>query len=98
MAEHLWFEWVDTLRAVTRDPDTSFLVPIPLWVRMVAAVVVIWGARTDRRWTVPVASMLALPILWINGLAMLVGVVALIPERLGPTPASRWLAAAGARG
>ena len=98
IAPRLWFEWVDTLRAVTRDPDTSFLVPIPLWIRMVAAIaVVVWGARTDRRWVVPVASMLALPILWINGLAMLVGVVALIPERLGPTPASRWLAAGLAR-
>ena len=96
---HLWFEWVETLRAVSRDPATSFLVPIPLWIRLAAAVaVVIWGARTDRRWTVPVASMLALPILWINGMAMLVGVVALLPEWLGQTPASRWLASARVRG
>ena len=99
VAPHLWFEWVETLRAVSRDPATSFLVPIPLWIRLAAAVaVVIWGARTDRRWTVPVASMLALPILWINGMAMLVAVVALIPEWLGPTPASRWLASARVRG
>ena len=98
VAPHLWFEWVETLRAVSRDPATSFLVPIPLWIRLAAAVaVVIWGARTDRRWTVPVASMLALPILWINGMAMLVAVVALIPEWLGQTPASRWLAGARAR-
>ena len=98
IAPHLWFEWVQTLRAVSRDPETSFLVPIPLWIRLAAAVAVVtWGARTDRRWTVPVASMLALPILWINGMAMLVGVVALIPEWLGPTPASRWLASARAR-
>ncbi len=44
-----------------------------------------WGARTDRRWTVVVATTLALPTLWFHGLAMLVGVVALHhgqPERL----------------
>ena len=99
VAPQLWFDWVHALFDATREPEFVFLVPVPLWIRLaVAVVVVIWGARTDRRWTVPVASMLALPILWINGMAMLVGVVALVPEWLGPTPASRWLASARARG
>ena len=100
VAPQLWFDWVHALfDEPTREPEFVFLVPVPLWIRLaVAVVVVIWGARTDRRWTVPVASMLALPILWINGMAMLVGVVALVPEWLGPTPASRWLASARARG
>ena len=31
--------------------------------------------RTDRRWTVVVAATLALPVLWIAGVATLVGVV-----------------------
>jgi hypothetical protein len=53
--------------------------------------VVIWGARTDRRWAVPIASTIALPVLWLNGLAMLVAVVPLLPHEFGPTPASRWL-------
>lgn len=35
----------------------------------------VWGARTDRRWTVIVAATLALPVLWIAGLAMLIGVI-----------------------
>ena len=92
-APALWFRWVEVLSAASKAPDWVFIVPVPLWIRLLIAVaVVIWGARTDRRWTVPVASMLALPILWINGLAMVVGVVALIPDVLGPTPASRWLA------
>ncbi|TAL05683.1 MAG: DUF2029 domain-containing protein [Chloroflexota bacterium] len=98
VAPRLWFDWIDALFAATREPEFVFLVPVPLWIRLAAAVAVVtWGARTDRRWTVPVASMLALPILWINGIAMLVGVVALIPEHLGPTPASRWLAHGQAR-
>jgi hypothetical protein len=38
---------------------------------------VVWGARTNRRWTVPVAGMLALPALWYGGLAMLLAAIAL---------------------
>jgi hypothetical protein len=49
-----------------------------------AVVLVVWGARTDRRWTVPVASMLALPALWFGGLSMLLAVIAL---RQMPEPA-----------
>ncbi len=98
IAPQLWFAWVDALLAATREPEFVFLIPIPLWIRLLAAAaLVIWGARTDRRWTVPVASMLALPILWVNGLAMLVGVLALVPGILGPTPAARWLAKAPSR-
>ena len=48
-------------------------VPVPLLVRLpLAAALVWWGATTDRRWTVPVAATLALPTIWIHGLAMLV--------------------------
>jgi hypothetical protein len=35
-------------------------------------VIVVWGARTDRRWTVALSATLALPALWMSGLAMLV--------------------------
>ena len=51
--------------------------------------------------SVPVSAMLALQILWINGMAMLVGVVALVavvPALLGPAPAMRWLSGAGSAG
>jgi hypothetical protein len=40
--------------------------------------------------------MLALPILWVNGLSMLVAVLPLVPRLVGESPASRWLAGAGA--
>ena len=99
IAPGLWFGWVEALVAATKQPDHEFLVPIQLWIRMAAAgALVVWGARTDRRWTVPVSAMLALPILWINGMAMLIGVVALVPALLGPTPATRWLSGAGSAG
>ena len=42
--------------------------PIPFVIRLPFAVAfVIWGARTDRFWTVPVAGMLALPALCTAG-------------------------------
>ena len=42
-------------------------------------VVVAWGAWTDRRWTVPVAVTLALPVLWPSGFAVLAACLALSP-------------------
>lgn len=51
----------------------------PLWIRLpAAAALVAWGGLTDRRWTVPLGAMLALPILWPSGFAMLVGVLLLV--------------------
>ena len=73
-------------------------VPIPLWIRLPAAIaLVVWGARTNRRWTVPVASMLALPAVWYGGLSMLLAVIPLLPGQwadgrarpLPPAPAGR---------
>jgi uncharacterized membrane protein len=57
----------------------------------VAALLVIWGARTNRRWTVVVSSMLALPVLWFASGAMLIGIIPDLraraararPERIG---------------
>jgi hypothetical protein len=94
LAPALWFRWLDVLGAAAKAPEWVFIIPIPLWARLVPAVLLVsWGAVTDRRWTVPVASMLALPILWVNGLAMLVAVIPLVPRLVGDSPASRWLAA-----
>ncbi len=57
--------------------------PIPLLVRLPFAIaLIVWGALTNRRWTVPVGSMLALPALWYGGLTMLLAVIVLRdPER-----------------
>ena len=77
-APGLWTEWIETL-AGNRAVATSNSLPIPLLARLpVALALVAWGAHTDRRWTVPVAATLALPVLWIHGLAMLAGVVPLV--------------------
>lgn len=73
-----WAEWLDVLARNAGRDGTWAAVPIPLWARLpVAVAVVAWGARTDRRWTVPVAAMLALPALWYGSLSMLLAVIAL---------------------
>jgi hypothetical protein len=79
LAPSLWPAWVEYVvkTGVSPDVGTAAWIPIPLLVRLPAAVVlVVWGARTDRPWTVPVASMLALPVLWMVGLSMIVGALA----------------------
>ena len=82
-----WFSWFEVLTRVAGRDGTWAAVPIPFVVRLPFAIaLVVWGARTDRRWTVPVAGMLALPALWYGGLAMLLAVLALrepAPPRRG---------------
>jgi hypothetical protein len=61
-----WVGWVDQLRTSAAMPIPADALPIPLIPRAVAAVLLIaWGAWTDRRWTVPVAVTLAMPVLWV---------------------------------
>jgi hypothetical protein len=73
-----WIQWVGVLTRIAGRDGTWAAVPIPFLVRLPFAVAfVVWGARTNRRWTVPVAGMLALPALWYGGLAMLLAVIAL---------------------
>jgi hypothetical protein len=74
-----WQGWVSMLlraRFTADDPNLIYI-PVPLLVRAPVAVAVIaWGAWTDRRWTIPAAMTLAMPILWVNSVTIL---VALLP-------------------
>jgi hypothetical protein len=77
-----WREWIDVIVANAGKGGTWASVPVPLLIRLpIAIAVVVWGARTDRYWTVPVASMLALPALWYGGISMLLAVIPLLPEQ-----------------
>lgn len=86
LAPTWWPQWIAALAsnvAVT-PPATAPHLPVPLSVRLVtAAVVVAWGARGGRRWTIPVAVTLALPELWIAGLSVLVGCLPLLGDGHG---------------
>jgi len=79
----LWREWiVDGLLPVVNGPTQQFYIGIPLLIRLpAAALLVAWGARTDRRWTIPAAAALALPVLWVSGFAILAAIPAI--DRLG---------------
>ncbi len=81
----VWADWLDVLGAsATKTVGLWAAVPVPLWLRLPVAVgLVAWGARTDRRWTVPVAALLALPALWFGSASMLLAAVALAPGRVG---------------
>ena len=85
----LWPAWIDYVLRTGVSPDvgTAAWVPIPLLGRLPAAVVLVaFGARTNRPWTVPISAMLALPVLWMVGLSMIVGAIAVLrrPELAGP--------------
>jgi hypothetical protein len=77
----LWSEWIDLLVARQGTPNSSLglYVAIPLLVRLpVAALLVVWAARTDRAWVVPIAAVIAMPVLWPNAYATLVAVIPLL--------------------
>ena len=73
IAPGLWSKWFDDIfKTAGGAPLGQFSIAIPLLLRLpLAALVIAWGARTDRRWTVPVGATLALPILWPSGFAIL---------------------------
>lgn len=79
LAPGLWPMWIDYVLATGVSPDvgSAYWVPLPLLIRLpAAALLVVWGARTNRLWTLPTAAMLGLPVLWLVGLAMLAGAFA----------------------
>ena len=82
----LWYEWWASLtKNVGNNGPGYFVVPLTLPVRLLLALIVVgWGALTDRRWTVPVAVCLGMPVLWFNALAPLVAIPFLVdrPKRL----------------
>jgi hypothetical protein len=80
----LWESWLrDSLEATAGgSPLDQFSIPVPLWIRAPAALVLVaWGGLTDRRWTVPVGATLALPVLWPSGFAVLAALWPILRER-----------------
>ncbi len=75
-----WLEWFQLL-SIANGAQTSPGSP-PLWIRLpIAAGIAFWAGRTDRAWLVPVAAFLALPVLWLQGLAILTASFPLYWER-----------------
>jgi len=79
IAPSAWFEWVKFLtssNATGPQVNVGFeAITPPLWLRIVAAAgLIVWGARTDRRWVVPVATAISMPVIWIITPAILVAI------------------------
>src|SRR5439155_12080818 len=74
LAPALWREYVSAMvDNFAFVPVGGYPFPWPQWLRMpIAAVLVIWAARTDRPWVVPIAVVLALPLIWWHSLSILV--------------------------
>jgi hypothetical protein len=84
IAPGLWSEWFSLLASRSAAPggDLGFYTAIPLLIRVpAAAVLIVWAARTDRPWIVPIAAVLALPVLWPNSYAVAVGAIAFLTHR-----------------
>jgi hypothetical protein len=82
LAPDAWSRWLQVLQANAGKSGTWAAVPIPFLVRFpLAVILVVWGARTNHRWTVPVSSMLALPALWYGGLSIVLATLPLLGAR-----------------
>jgi hypothetical protein len=95
LAPALWQQWMQAL-LVNAGQTQDYSVPPALVFRLpLAILLVLWGARTDRPWTVGVAAMLALPIIWVHGLVVALAAVPFLRRRAGerrkvtPTAARR---------
>jgi hypothetical protein len=73
-----WFDWIDVVRRSSQVPALSLSALTPLWLRLIVAAAIVWfGAGRKAKWTVPIAAMLALPVIWPASLALLVGIIPL---------------------
>ena len=80
LAPAAWMEWIALL---TRSQDAATLLPV----RIVAAVIIMaFGAATDRRWLVPVAVWLALPVVYVSSWVILLAAVRLKTSDAAPSP------------
>jgi hypothetical protein len=89
LAPGVWFDWVARLRGDTQTAGDLYVSLIG--VRLVVAAGMVWYAgRSGRAWLVPVAIVVALPILWPDSLAILLAcfpLAARTVKRSAPGPA-----------
>lgn len=93
IAPGLWHSWFELLESNAGDAPPPGSIAIPLLARLpFAAAIIVYAARTDRKWLVPVGCLLAMPNLWWGSLSLLIAVVALERDRI-----ERWLGETAAR-
>ena len=74
----LWEDWIRLLASnagTSRTYSYGFFALPPFGFRLpFALAVIVWAAVTGRRWAVPIAAFLALPVIWPSGFALLAAV------------------------
>jgi Glycosyltransferase family 87 len=76
-----WAGWISMLVDSAGTPPPWPALPIPLTLRLpIAALIVVWGARTNRRWTVPLSAALSVPALWPGSFAIMAACWRLAPD------------------
>ena len=71
VAPGMWADWIIMLGGNASAP-THDILPVPLVVRLpLAAVLIVWGARTDRAWVLPIGLLLSLPTFWTTSFTVL---------------------------
>ena len=91
LAPDLWAGFIEASRtqlsATVDVPRQAVPISLPFRIAL-AAVLVVWGARTDRAWVLPIAVSLSVPFLWWNVLAVMVAAVPLASWRPGDATSS----------
>ena len=78
LSSELWLEWFGLLAENADTTARIRVIPVPLIVRLpIAAVLIVFAARTDRAWLLPIGVMIALPNVWTSSTALLAGSAAL---------------------
>jgi hypothetical protein len=80
LAPDQWSAWFEVLRRSSEVPVSGSIavIPGPLGLRVaVAAVVALAAGFSGRRWLAPIPLVLALPVPWSSGLAILVAMIPL---------------------
>ncbi len=80
LAPNLWFDWLRVLTASSNTGQTATgSLGVPLAIRLLIAVaIIVWGARSNRRWVLPIAILIALPVLYPHAPTILIALVPLI--------------------
>lgn len=98
VAPQYWAMWWASIMSNLGQPTYGFDVPPPVYIRLpAAALLVAWGARTDRPWTVGVGAMLGLPLIWPHGLTVALAAVPFLRQSDQAARLPDWTSAARLR-
>lgn len=83
-APHLWQEWLSFIlrhAGESTGPIGSPFMPPPAFRIPVGIGLVMWGARRNKCWTIPVAMFICTPVLWLGSFTLLAAIPRLQASR-----------------